>query len=138
LDFGASKIISASSLKSFSIYFTGKGGAVITEIRKKYDVNIQLPKRGGDEDDGTITITGVEDQAKGARDEILSIVNAIVRAGIKYMLQFLIACAACICICIPVPRYSHVLQRQKYKFTILMMFLDQNLTPFRMLHLVFL
>ena len=40
----------------------GRRGAVITELRQKYDVNIQLPKKD-DRDDSTITITGYEEKA---------------------------------------------------------------------------
>jgi len=52
----------------------GRKGAVISEIRKKYDVVIQLPKKE-DPDEDVITITGVEEKALAARDEILKIVN---------------------------------------------------------------
>jgi len=52
----------------------GRRGAVITELRKQYDVNIQLPKRD-DKDDSTITITGYEKKANEARAAILAIVN---------------------------------------------------------------
>ena len=53
---------------------------MITEIRKKYDVVIQLPKKD-DPDQQTITITGVEEKALAARDEILKIVNDLVRVA---------------------------------------------------------
>lgn len=52
----------------------GRRGAVITELRQKYDVNIQLPKKD-DKDDSTITITGYEQKAIEARVAILKIVN---------------------------------------------------------------
>ena len=52
----------------------GRRGAVITELRQKYDVNIQLPKKD-DRDDSTITITGYEEKAIEARVAILKIVN---------------------------------------------------------------
>jgi len=54
----------------------GRKGAVITGLRQKHNVSIQLPKIQ-DKDDSTITITGLEEKAKQARDEILKIVNDI-------------------------------------------------------------
>ena len=53
----------------------GRRGAVITELRQKYDVNIQLPKRETGRDDSTITITGYEQKVNDARAAILAIVN---------------------------------------------------------------
>ena len=60
----------------------GRRGAVITELRQKYDVNIQLPKRD-DRDDSTITITGYEQKANEARAAILKIVNEYVSLNFK-------------------------------------------------------
>jgi len=59
----------------------GRKGAVINGIRDKFDVNIQLPQLGdgADEEHDIITITGFEDNANAAREEILSIVNEFVR-----------------------------------------------------------
>jgi len=54
----------------------GHKGAVITKIRDKYNVNIQLPKKNLPEED-IITITGFEEQANAARDEILAIVKEL-------------------------------------------------------------
>jgi len=54
----------------------GRRGAVITDLRKRYNVSIQLPKKEH-ANDSTITITGLEDKAKQARDEINKIVNDI-------------------------------------------------------------
>merc|ERR1719412_81983 len=54
----------------------GRKGAVITQLRQKHDVNIQLPKKE-DKDDSTITITGLEEKARQAREEILKIVKDI-------------------------------------------------------------
>lgn len=54
----------------------GRRGAVITDLRKRHNVSIQLPKKEN-ANDRTITITGLEDKAKQARDEILKIVNDI-------------------------------------------------------------
>lgn len=65
----------------------GKRGAVISEIRDKYDVNIQLPQRSdnsGDMDADVITISGFEDQANAARDKILSIVNEFVSSNSQH------------------------------------------------------
>jgi len=55
----------------------GKQGAVIGKIRDQFKVNIQLPRKN-EPDQDIITITGYEDAANQARDEILSIVNALV------------------------------------------------------------
>lgn len=54
----------------------GRKGAVIQELRQKYDVNVQLNKRGA-EDENTITITGLEENAILAKEAILKIVNDI-------------------------------------------------------------
>jgi len=53
----------------------GTRGAVISKIRDKFDVVIQLPPKTGEPGDDIITITGFEEQANAARDEILSIVT---------------------------------------------------------------
>jgi polyribonucleotide nucleotidyltransferase len=55
----------------------GKQGAVIGKIRDDFKVNIQLPRKGDEEQD-VITITGYESDANKAKDEILSIVNELV------------------------------------------------------------
>jgi len=52
----------------------GRGGAVITKLRDDFKVNIQLPKRES-EDNDTITITGLEEDAEAAKNEILKIVG---------------------------------------------------------------
>uniref|UniRef100_UPI00358DE364 vigilin isoform X2 n=1 Tax=Myxine glutinosa TaxID=7769 RepID=UPI00358DE364 len=52
----------------------GRKGAIITEIRKKHDVNIQFPDKG-DENQNVITITGYESNTLAARDDILKIVS---------------------------------------------------------------
>jgi polyribonucleotide nucleotidyltransferase len=53
----------------------GTRGAVISKIREKYDVVINLPPKTGEPGDDIITIVGFEDKANAARDEILSIVT---------------------------------------------------------------
>lgn len=55
----------------------GKQGAVISKIRDQFNVNIQLPRQGDEEQD-IIKITGYEADANKAKDEILSIVNELV------------------------------------------------------------
>lgn len=55
----------------------GRKGAVIGDIRKKHGVNIQLPKKEEGSEENVITITGFEENALAARDEILSIVNEL-------------------------------------------------------------
>lgn len=54
----------------------GRKGKVITDIRNDYDVQVQLPKKGAPEEN-IITITGLEEQAKKAKEAILKIVNDI-------------------------------------------------------------
>ncbi|KAK6618489.1 hypothetical protein RUM43_013682 [Polyplax serrata] len=73
-------------LKSFSLSVNvdpefhpkiiGKKGAVISEIRSTYGVQITLPKRG-DPEEHIITIQGYEEKAIAARDHILGIVNKL-------------------------------------------------------------
>lgn len=52
----------------------GRRGAVITELRNKYKVNIQLPNKGA-EHEGIITITGLEADVYAAKEEIGKIVG---------------------------------------------------------------
>jgi len=63
----------------------GRRGAVITDLRNKYKVNIQLPNKGSEEE-GIITITGLEEDVNAARDAILKIVGdyeSMVREEVK-------------------------------------------------------
>lgn len=55
----------------------GRRGAVITQLRQDYDVNIQLPKKD-DKDDGSISIMGYEKNVLEAKEAILKIVNEFV------------------------------------------------------------
>lgn len=52
----------------------GRRGAVITDLRNKYKVNIQLPNKGA-EHEGIITITGLESDVYAAKEEIGKIVG---------------------------------------------------------------
>lgn len=61
----------------------GRKGAVISKIRADYDVNVQFPDRN-EENQGVITITGYEQNAERARDEILSIVKDLVGGNQSY------------------------------------------------------
>ncbi|XP_025081209.1 vigilin-like [Pomacea canaliculata] len=54
----------------------GKRGAIISKIRADHDVNIQFPDRS-DENPNVITITGYEENACRARDEIMNIVKEL-------------------------------------------------------------
>jgi transcription antitermination factor NusA-like protein len=54
----------------------GHKGSVISKIRDKYDVNIQLPKPDQPDAD-IIKITGFEDKANAAKDEILALVKEL-------------------------------------------------------------
>lgn len=54
----------------------GKRGAVINQIRNKYDVNIQVPEsKGQGEVSDIITVTGYEKNANEAKEAILNIVK---------------------------------------------------------------
>merc|ERR1712045_686153 len=53
----------------------GRGGQVIEQLRSDYDVNIQLPTKGNDNDESTIIITGYEKNANQAKDAIMKIIN---------------------------------------------------------------
>jgi len=53
----------------------GRGGQVIKQLRSDYDVNIQLPTKGNDNDESTIIITGYEKNANQAKDAIMKIIN---------------------------------------------------------------
>lgn len=55
----------------------GRRGAVIQQLRKDFDVNVQLPKKGAP-NEHVITITGYEDDTKRAKEAIMKIVNEYV------------------------------------------------------------
>lgn len=55
----------------------GRKGNVISGIRKNHDVNIQFPDKGS-ENPSLISITGYQQNAEAARDEILKIVKSYV------------------------------------------------------------
>ncbi|XP_069775955.1 vigilin-like isoform X2 [Narcine bancroftii] len=59
----------------------GRKGAVISQIRKDHDVNIQFPDKGDDNQE-LITITGYERNAQSAKDAIMKIV-----AGLEEMVS---------------------------------------------------
>ncbi|XP_074592950.1 vigilin-like [Brevipalpus obovatus] len=54
----------------------GKGGKVVTKIKKDFGVQIQFPERGDDVSE-LITVVGYENDALKARDEILNIVKRL-------------------------------------------------------------
>lgn len=54
----------------------GKKGSVITKIRTDHDVLINFPKKG-DPEEHVITITGYEENAHRAKDDIMRIVNEL-------------------------------------------------------------
>ena len=53
----------------------GRRGAVVNKLRDDFDVNIQFPGRDDPPDSSTITITGYEDKAIAAKEQILKIVR---------------------------------------------------------------
>lgn len=60
----------------------GRGGAVIKRIRTDHDVQVDFPRKG-DADEHIVTITGFEKNAHDAKEEILSIVNALTKEEVK-------------------------------------------------------
>jgi len=52
----------------------GRRGALITQIRKKHDVNVQFPEKGSD-NQGQISIIGYQANTEACRDEILGIIK---------------------------------------------------------------
>ena len=58
----------------------GRKGAVISKIRADFEVNVQFPDRN-EENQSIITITGYEQNAQKAREEIMSIVKDLVGSG---------------------------------------------------------
>lgn len=59
----------------------GRRGVVINKIRTDNDVQIIFPERVSSRPD-VITIVGLEDKTKNARDEILKKVQELVRTGV--------------------------------------------------------
>jgi predicted PilT family ATPase len=77
------------ALRSFKVAFEvdpayhpkiiGRKGMVISKIRDRNGVQIQFPERTDDEDArGLIEITGYEQSANDAKDEIMKIVKSLV------------------------------------------------------------
>ena len=60
----------------------GRRGANVTKLRDDFGVNIQFPRRD-DENQRIITITGYENDAEAAKEEILKIVRGYV-SGTKF------------------------------------------------------
>lgn len=54
----------------------GRRGAVISKIRDQHGVQIQFPRKG-DENESMISITGYEESAKAARDDILRLIGQL-------------------------------------------------------------
>ena len=62
----------------------GRGGQVIKQLRSDFDVNIQLPTKGNENDESTIIITGYEKNANEAKDAILKIIGDFVSKNLKF------------------------------------------------------
>ncbi len=60
----------------------GRGGVVISKIRQQHDVQIQLPERDSP-NKNVIKVTGYEQNAQAAKEDILKIVADLVR-GLIY------------------------------------------------------
>jgi polyribonucleotide nucleotidyltransferase len=67
-------VVSVSVAPEYHPKIIGRKGAVITKLRDDYKVNIQLPRKEADCQE-VITITGLEEDAEAAKDEILKIVG---------------------------------------------------------------
>lgn len=67
-------VVSVSVDPEYHPKIIGRKGAVIGKLRDEYKVNIQLPRKEADNQE-VITITGLEEDAMAARDEILKIVG---------------------------------------------------------------
>lgn len=69
----------------------GKKGLVVNKIRQDHNVQISFPRRD-DENKNLIKVVGYEDKAKAAQEDILKIVNGLVRLSISCSL-----CCWCAC-----------------------------------------
>jgi len=63
----------------------GRRGAVINKVRADHDVQIIFPEKSSDRPD-VITIIGLEEKTKSARDEILGKVRELVRTSTAILL----------------------------------------------------
>lgn len=71
----------------------GRRGAVINKIRTDHDVQIILPERSSDRPD-IITVVGLEEKTKSARDEILGKVRELV-CSTAVLLMFHVSVFCC-------------------------------------------
>lgn len=67
-------MVSISVAPEYHPKIIGRKGAVITKLRDDYSVNIQLPRKDAEAQE-VITITGLEENANAAKEEILKIVG---------------------------------------------------------------
>jgi len=67
-------VVSISINPEYHPKIIGRKGAVITNLRNQYKVNIQLPRKDAEAQE-VITITGMEEDANAAKEEILKIVG---------------------------------------------------------------
>lgn len=67
----------------------GRRGAVITKIRDNHDVQIKFPDKGSERQD-IIAISGYEQNANAAKEEILKIVGDLVRSTLVYFVNMVV------------------------------------------------
>ena len=70
----------------------GRRGAVISKVRSDHDVQIIFPERSSDRPD-IITIVGLEEKTKNARDEILGKVRELVCVNTRAVERLIILIA---------------------------------------------
>jgi len=56
----------------------GKKGETVRNLRKKYGVQVNLPRRGEGINKNIVTVVGYQQSAESARDEIQEMVNKLV------------------------------------------------------------
>ena len=63
----------------------GRRGAVVTKIRQDHDVHVLFPDKASERPD-LIVITGLEEKALAAKENILRIVQELVKSAFLFML----------------------------------------------------
>lgn len=57
----------------------GKKGENVRNLRNKYGVQVNLPRRGEGNNEDIVTVVGYQENAEKARDEIREMVDKLVR-----------------------------------------------------------
>lgn len=72
--------------QEFHPMIIGKKGETVRNLRNKYGVQVNLPRRGEGNNENIVTVVGYQQNAEKARDEIQEMVDKLV--SIFYDIQY--------------------------------------------------